>query len=159
MDSISYDAQTALIVVDVQNDFADPEGSLSVSGGDAVVPLINDEIADARGQGALVVYTQDWHPPDTPHFAKDGGIWPVHCVGETWGAEFHPDLVVDGPVVRKGVDGARRLLGVHDPPPHHRGDRAHGAGRDPARRRHHDADDHRARHRLLRAGDGAGCAG
>ena len=105
MDSISYDAQTALIVVDVQNDFADPEGSLSVSGGDAVVPLINDEIADARGQGALVVYTQDWHPPDTPHFAKDGGIWPVHCVGETWGSEFYPDLVVDGPVVRKGVDG------------------------------------------------------
>jgi nicotinamidase/pyrazinamidase len=51
------------------------------------------------------VYTADWHPPSTPHFAKDGGIWPVHCVAGTWGAEFHPDLVVDGPVVRKGSNG------------------------------------------------------
>src|SRR5215207_820105 len=105
MDRISYDAQTALIVVDVQNDFADPEGSLYVGGGETVVPLINAEIEDARAQGALVVFTQDWHPETTPHFAKDGGIWPVHCVGGTWGAEFHPDLVVDGPVVRKGADG------------------------------------------------------
>ncbi|HEU4919179.1 MAG TPA: isochorismatase family protein, partial [Candidatus Limnocylindrales bacterium] len=55
--------------------------------------------------GALVVYTQDWHPESTPHFAKDGGIWPVHCVGGTWGAELHPDVVVDGPRVRKGENG------------------------------------------------------
>ena len=39
-----------------------------------------------------MVYTQDWHPESTPHFAKDGGIWPVHCVGGTWGADFHPAL-------------------------------------------------------------------
>ncbi len=102
---ISYDPQTALIVVDVQNDFADPEGSLSVTGGGDVVPLINAEIADAQRQGAHIVYTADWHPPSTPHFAKDGGIWPVHCVGDTWGAAFHPDLVVAGPIVRKGTDG------------------------------------------------------
>jgi nicotinamidase/pyrazinamidase len=105
MDSISYDRQTALIVVDVQNDFADPEGSLYVSGGETVVPLINTEVAGAQGNGAHVVYTADWHPASTPHFAKDGGIWPVHCVGDTWGAEFHPDLIVAGPIVRKGVDG------------------------------------------------------
>jgi nicotinamidase/pyrazinamidase len=41
----------------------------------------------------------------TPHFAKDGGIWPVHCVAGSWGAELHPDLVVDGPRVRKGSNG------------------------------------------------------
>lgn len=105
MDSISYDPQTALIVVDVQNDFAHPEGSLYVSGGDTVVPLINAEVAKAQQHGAYVIYTADWHPASTPHFAKDGGIWPVHCVGDTWGAEFHPDLVVAGPIVRKGVDG------------------------------------------------------
>jgi nicotinamidase/pyrazinamidase len=52
-----------------------------------------------------VVYTADWHPESTPHFAKDGGVWPVHCVGDTWGAAFHPNLIVDGPVVRKGTGG------------------------------------------------------
>ncbi len=101
----AYEPHTALIVVDVQNDFASPEGSLHVPGGDDVVPLLNDEIAAAREAGALVAYTQDWHPPSTPHFAKDGGIWPVHCVRDTWGAEFHPKLTVVGPVVRKGSNG------------------------------------------------------
>lgn len=100
-----YDPRTALVVVDLQNDFADPAGGLSVAGGADVVPLVNGEIASARLAGALVVYTQDWHPESTPHFAKDGGIWPVHCVGGTWGAELHPDVVVDGPRVRKGENG------------------------------------------------------
>jgi nicotinamidase/pyrazinamidase len=105
MSSISYDRETALVVVDVQNDFADPNGGLYVNGGENVVPVINMAIADARSAGARVVYTADWHPPSTPHFAKDGGVWPVHCVGDTWGAEFHPNLIVDGPVVRKGTGG------------------------------------------------------
>lgn len=113
----AYDAETALIVVDVQNDFADPAGSLFVKGGDALVTAINDEIARARAAGALVVYTQDWHPPATPHFAKDGGTWPVHCVQDGWGAAFHPALVVDGPVVRKGTSGEDGYSGfsVRDP--------------------------------------------
>jgi len=101
-----YDQRTALIVVDVQNDFTDPAGGLSVAGGDAIVPTVNAEIASASGGGAFVVYTQDWHPPSTPHFAKDGGIWPVHCVAGSWGAELHPDLVeVAGGRVRKGING------------------------------------------------------
>ena len=100
-----YDPQTAIIVVDVQNDFADPAGGLSVAGGSDVVPPLNREVARARASGALVVYTQDWHPPSTPHFAKDGGIWPVHCVAGSWGAELHPGLIVDGPIVRKGANG------------------------------------------------------
>ena len=100
-----YDRQTALIVVDLQNDFADPAGGLSVAGGADIVPTVNHEIASAMAAGALVAYTQDWHPASTPHFAKDGGIWPVHCVADTWGAELHPALVVDGPRVRKGVNG------------------------------------------------------
>ena len=99
---VGYDAQTALIVVDVQNDFADPAGSLYVKGGEHVVPLINAEIARVRAAGGFVVYTRDWHPASTPHFAKDGGVWPVHCVMDTWGSQFHPDLLVDGPEVKKG---------------------------------------------------------
>lgn len=88
----SYDAATALIVVDVQNDFTDPAGSLYVRGGETLIPFINREIARAAAAGAAVIYSRDWHPPTTPHFAKDGGIWPVHCVAGAWGAEFHPGL-------------------------------------------------------------------
>jgi nicotinamidase/pyrazinamidase len=104
---LRYDPQTALVVVDVQNDFADPAGSLTVASGEAVVGHANSEIAMAQGAGALVVFTQDWHPESTPHFAKDGGIWPVHCVADTWGAALHPDLAVpdDAPRVRKGANG------------------------------------------------------
>ncbi len=114
---VDYDANTALIVTDVQNDFADPDGSLYVAGGEEVVPVVNAESERARAAGALVVYTQDWHPPDTPHFAKDGGVWPVHCVRETWGAAFHPQLAVDGPVVQKGAGGEDGYSGfsVRDP--------------------------------------------
>ena len=100
-----YDARTALVVVDVQNDFADPAGSLAVSGGPEVVAAVNAEVAAAAEAGASVFYTQDWHPADTPHFAKDGGTWPVHCVQDTWGAQLHPDLDVRGEVVRKGEHG------------------------------------------------------
>jgi nicotinamidase/pyrazinamidase len=100
-----YDAHTALIVVDVQNDFADPAGSLYVSGASDVVKMVNGEARRATEAGALVVYTQDWHPASTPHFARDGGIWPVHCVADSWGAAFHPALDVVGPSVKKGSNG------------------------------------------------------
>lgn len=101
-----YDERTALLVVDVQNDFADPGGSLYVQAAEDAIPVVNDEIAAAEEGGALLVYTQDWHPESTPHFSKDGGIWPVHCVRDTWGAEFHPDLdLIDAPVVQKGTGG------------------------------------------------------
>jgi nicotinamidase/pyrazinamidase len=95
----------ALLVVDVQNDFVDPAGSLAVAGGVEIVPVVNDLVTAARRNGSLVVYTQDWHPPVTPHFASSGGTWPDHCVQGTWGAEHHPDLLVEGPIVHKGAEG------------------------------------------------------
>ena len=101
----TYDNETALVVVDVQNDFADPNGGLAVGGGSAILPLVNASVADALVGDAFVVYTQDWHPESTPHFAKDGGTWPVHCVAGTWGAELFPALDVVGPSVRKGSNG------------------------------------------------------
>lgn len=102
-----YDAQTALVVVDLQNDFADPTGSLAVAGGEDVVAAANEAIEHAQAAGALIVATQDWHPESTPHFAKDGGTWPVHCVGGTWGAQLHPlfRLPANAPRVRKGQNG------------------------------------------------------
>lgn len=112
-----YDPTTALIVVDVQNDFTDPSGGLAVIDAEAILPEVNARIAACRGAGGLVVYTQDWHPERTPHFVNDGGPWPVHCVRDTWGAALHPDLDVDGPIVRKGVDGGDGYSGfsVRDP--------------------------------------------
>lgn len=100
-----YDTRTALLVVDVQNDFADPEGSLHVTGAPEVVDEVNREVDAARAAGALVVTTQDWHPPVTPHFAKDGGTWPVHCVAGTWGAALHPRLHPGDHQLRKGSGG------------------------------------------------------
>jgi nicotinamidase/pyrazinamidase len=104
---LRYRPGVALLVIDVQNDFTDPRGSLSVAGGADLIETINREAALARSNGARVVYTQDWHPEHTPHFAQDGGIWPVHCVRDTWGAELYPALdVPDGsPIVRKGANG------------------------------------------------------
>ncbi len=104
-----YDHRTALVIVDLQNDFADPAGGLAVPGGSNLVPIINAEIVMARSAEATIVFTQDWHPPVTPHFAKDGGLWPVHCVADTWGAELHPGLDAEASTgaarVRKGVNG------------------------------------------------------
>ena len=116
---MDYNHSTALIVVDVQNDFADQAGSLYVSGGETVIPFINEQIAEASRSGARLVYTQDWHPPSTPHFEKDGGIWPVHCVAETPGADFHPelDVVEDAIFIRTGVGGedGYSAFNVRDP--------------------------------------------
>jgi len=102
-----YGPGVALVVVDMQNDFADPRGSLRVAGADTILPVINGQIALARANHSLVVFSQDWHPKRTPHFARDGGSWPVHCVADTWGAEFYPglDCPPGSPLIRKGTLG------------------------------------------------------
>ena len=96
---------TGLVVVDLQNDFADPAGGLYVSGGEHVVDACNELIDATVAVGGSVVYTRDWHPPTTTHFAQFGGLWPVHCVAGTWGSELHPRLHIAGPLLHKGVNG------------------------------------------------------
>lgn len=104
--TVEFQPGVALVVVDMQHDFADPAGSLFVAGGDAIVEPIIELMRRARDAGATVVATQDWHPAATPHFDTGGGPWPVHCVAGTWGAELvagidrHADAVV-----RKGTRG------------------------------------------------------
>lgn len=98
----------ALIIVDVQNDFC-PGGLLAVANGDEVVAPLNRLIAYARTHGWLIVASRDWHPQHTVHFTqdrKDEAGWPVHCVRETAGAEFHPDLDLndDTIIITKGTD-------------------------------------------------------
>lgn len=102
---VQFGPDVALVVVDVQNDFTDPNGSLYVEGGEVIVPRINALMETARDAGATVVLTQDWHPPETPHFEPEG-TWPVHCVGGTWGAELYPELDRHADaLVRKGTRG------------------------------------------------------
>ena len=115
---VTYDPATALLVVDVQNDFADPGGSLYVGGGEEVVAFVNAEIARARVARAPVLYTQDWHPATTPHFQKDGGVWPVHCVHGSWGAEFHPELDVEGIILRINIYKHAGYFPPEDAEPH-----------------------------------------
>ena len=78
---------TALILVDIQNDFC-PHGALAVNEGDQIVPIVNRLIPEFP----LVISTQDWHPSDHISFQERGGPWPPHCVQGTRGAELHPDL-------------------------------------------------------------------
>jgi nicotinamidase/pyrazinamidase len=94
----------ALIVVDVQNDFC-PGGSLAVTHGDEVVAPLNKLAQEFLDRGEPVFKTRDWHPAKAKHFAAYGGVWPVHCVQNTPGAEFHADLSDDPRIViiSKGV--------------------------------------------------------
>jgi len=94
----------ALIVVDVQNDFC-PGGTLAVPHGDEVVGPLNEVIDEFLERGEPVYKSRDWHPPTTKHFADYGGVWPVHCVQNTKGAEFHPALRDDPriTVISKGL--------------------------------------------------------
>jgi len=94
--------KTALVVVDVQNDFC-PGGALPVPEGDTVVPVLNKYIRHFEATGAPIIFTRDWHPPDHLSFKAQGGPWPPHCIRNTEGAKFHPALVipVDAEIVSK----------------------------------------------------------
>jgi nicotinamidase/pyrazinamidase len=83
--------RSALLVVDVQNDFCSG-GALAVPLSDWVVASLNKYLDDAVARGVPVYASRDWHPDVTNHFAPYGGTWPVHCVQGTTGARFHPDL-------------------------------------------------------------------
>jgi nicotinamidase/pyrazinamidase len=78
---------SALILVDIQNDFC-PGGALAVNKGDEVVEAVNHLMP----MFSLVVATQDWHPPDHISFKAQGGIWPPHCVQDSFGAQLHSGL-------------------------------------------------------------------
>lgn len=86
-DKTTANPHTALIIVDVQNDFC-PGGALGVPEGDKVIPVINA----VSGDYPVVVTTQDWHPTNHVSFREQGGPWPPHCVAGTAGAELHPEL-------------------------------------------------------------------
>jgi nicotinamidase/pyrazinamidase len=97
----------ALIVVDMQNDFM-PGGALAVTEGDEIVPIVNKLIDIFTLEGELVVKTRDWHPEaNNVHFAAFGGRWPAHCIQNTKGAAFFPDLrtAPNEMIIDKGTTG------------------------------------------------------
>ena len=94
----------ALLIVDVQIDFC-PGGALPIEGGDAVVPVLNRWI-DAAVAAKIPIYaSRDWHPAHHLSFVESGGQWPVHCLQDDRGAQFHPDLMLPPStiVVTKGT--------------------------------------------------------
>lgn len=117
---------SALLIVDVQNDFC-PGGALPVADGDEVAAPLSALALRFAEAGRPVFASRDWHPPKTTHFVTGGGVWPPHCVRGTPGAEFHPDLVLpdSAVIVSKGLgetedaysafqarDEGERLLGA-----------------------------------------------
>src|SRR3990172_7801715 len=99
---------SALIVVDVQNDFC-PGGALPVAEGDKIVPVLNRYIRKFMEAERPVYLTRDWHPGTHLSFKSQGGIWPMHCVQGTEGARFHPELSIPSVavVISKGTDPAK----------------------------------------------------
>ncbi len=81
----------ALILVDIQNDFC-PGGALAVNDGDMIIEPANQLIKWFDSEGLPIIFTRDWHPENHISFKVNGGIWPVHCVAGTHGAEFHKNL-------------------------------------------------------------------
>lgn len=98
------DERSALIIVDVQNDFC-PGGPLAVPRADQVIPVLNDYIQHSIKHASLIVASRDWHPPSHCSFKDQGGIWPPHCIQDTPGAQFHPSLKLPGDalIVSKGT--------------------------------------------------------
>ena len=150
-----YGPRNALVVVDMQVDFGPPDGGLYVAGGEQTIAVVNEETATAVAAGSPVFYTRDWHPPVTPHFAKDGGIWPVHCVAGTPGAELLPGLNFQGTLVHKGITGEDGYSGFMVRHPQS-GETGPTELDELLQQRGHASRRRRPRWRLLRQGDGAG---
>lgn len=99
------DKNTAILIVNVQNDFF-PGGALQIPAGDRVLEPINRLAANFRSSGIPILASRYWHSPDSRFFRDYGGIWPVHCVRGTSGAEFHEQLKLPERtvVLSKGID-------------------------------------------------------
>ncbi|HEO64223.1 MAG TPA: bifunctional nicotinamidase/pyrazinamidase [Candidatus Omnitrophica bacterium] len=113
------DSKSALLIIDVQNDFC-PGGALAVKDGDGVVEILNRYIDLFRKKGLLILASRDWHPAESRHFKQFGGAWPIHCVQNTEGAQFHPklDLPENTRVISSGLkideDGYSAFDGVDE---------------------------------------------
>lgn len=99
------DKNTALIVVDVQNDFC-PGGSLAVPQSDRIIHVLNKYIDIFTKIDLPIFASRDWHPLNSKHFVTSGGKWPPHCIQNTFGAQFHSELHLPPQtiIISKGVN-------------------------------------------------------
>lgn len=102
---IKLQSGDALLIVDIQNDFL-PGGSLAVTEGSLIIPLIDGYIGLFLQRGLPIYASRDWHPPDHHSFVSQGGPWPVHCIAGSKGAEFPAALLLPETVqiISKGID-------------------------------------------------------
>lgn len=100
----TFDENTGLLVVDVQNDFC-PGGALAIENGDEIISVLNEWIEEAVKENVNIYFSRDWHTKRHISFKSEGGQWPPHCVQDTKGALYHPDLIVPDQalIVTKGV--------------------------------------------------------
>jgi len=105
----------ALIIVDVQKDFCSG-GALPVPEGEKIITVLNKYIEKFSKAGALIVATRDWHPPNHISFKNYGGAWPPHCIQETPGADFHPDLKIprEAKIVSKATSADKEAYSGFD---------------------------------------------
>ncbi len=113
--NITLNSKDALIIADIQNDFL-PGGALSVKEGDLVIPALNEYARMFKKAGSVLVASRDWHPPNHISFKAQGGIWPLHCIQGTRGAEFSPllKLTEDTLIISKAIDPAKEAYSVFD---------------------------------------------
>jgi len=114
-EDIKLGNKDALIIVDVQNDSI-PGGALPVPAGDQVIPVLNEYIKLFKKAGAGVFATRDWHPPNHVSFKTYGGPWPPHCIQQSEGAKFHPDLKLpaDSSIISKAMDPSKESYSGFD---------------------------------------------
>lgn len=94
----------ALLVIDIQNDLFS-EGQFSIPESETILPLVNRYILNFKSSNLPIIASRDWHPLITYHFDQYGGKWPIHCIANTWGAQFHPKLLLPEKtiVISKGM--------------------------------------------------------
>jgi len=105
----------ALLITDIQKDFL-PGGALPVTDGDQIIPVLNDYERFFEEANASIFASRDWHPRDHISFKEQGGIWPPHCVQNTKGANFSPDLrlPVDSVIISKATDPKHEAYSVFE---------------------------------------------
>jgi len=97
---------SCLLIIDIQNDFVNPKGSLYVPDSEKIINNINNYILEKR-KTSEIIYTKDNHLKINSHFKQHGGEWPIHCMENTWGNMFYPGLLIrsEDKIVKKGMYG------------------------------------------------------
>ncbi len=113
--NLNITSSDALIIADVQKDFL-PDGALGIKDGDQIIPVLNEYITIFKEANAKVIASRDWHPSNHVSFQAQGGQWPPHCVQDTEGAQFSPNLKLPDivTIVSKATDPNKEAYSVFD---------------------------------------------